>query len=215
MAIVEKPAEITVTLRGIEPKERVKEYALDKLEKKIRLVPNLRAATVEVTFEHTRPKEKRYCVQVTASADGSVLRVEDRGADTFTTIDAVHDLLERRVRDWKGRVYFERRRETAAIKEAVIDETTRLRKDDQTGRIVRMKSHEIKPSFPEDAIDEMEMLGHDFFFFLNADTGQYNVVYRRKVGGYGLIEPALPRLGPAKEARGVAAPAGAQKKGRT
>ena len=70
-------------------------------------------------------------------------------------------------------------------------ERTRLLPEDNTGIIVRMKSHEIKPMFPEDAVEQMELLSHDFFFFLNAETGQHNVVYRRKAGGYGLIEPAM------------------------
>ncbi len=70
-------------------------------------------------------------------------------------------------------------------------ERTRLLPEDKTGLIVRMKSHEIKPMFPEDAVAQMELLSHDFFFFLNAETAQHNVVYRRKAGGYGLIEPAI------------------------
>jgi putative sigma-54 modulation protein len=55
---------------------------------------------------------------------------------------------------------------------------------------VRVKGHETKPMNPEDAVEQMELLGHDFFFFLNEETRQHNVVYRRKAGGYGLIEPA-------------------------
>jgi putative sigma-54 modulation protein len=73
-------------------------------------------------------------------------------------------------------------------------EATKLPPEDKGDLIVRKKSHEIKPMFVEDAIEQMEMLGHDFFFFLNAETEQYNVVYRRRAGGYGWIVPAFGDL---------------------
>lgn len=190
MGVQETPVGIDVTLRNLERERVSKDYVLDKLEGVIRSLPNLRAASVEMTFEHTRPEVQRYIVQVTLAANGTLVRVEDRGPDPYTTVDSVRDLLERRIRDWKERVYFTKRREQAAYRAAVEEEATRPRPEEPVGRIVRVKSHEIKPMFPEDAVEQMELLGHDFFFFFNAETGQYNVVYRRKAGGYGLIEPA-------------------------
>ncbi len=190
MGVQETPVGIDVTLRNLERERVSKDYVLDKLEGVIRSLPNLRAASVEMTFEHTRPEVQRYIVQVTLAANGTLVRVEDRGPDPYTTVDSVRDLLERRIRDWKERVYFTKRREQAAYRAAVEEEATRPRPEEPVGRIVRVKSHEIKPTFPEDAVEQMELLGHDFFFFFNAETGQYNVVYRRKAGGYGLIEPA-------------------------
>ncbi len=187
------PVEIEVTLRHIESEPIIKKYAVDKLDRVVHSLPNLRSALVEITFEHTRPAGKQYVVQVTLAANGTLLRAEDRGPSPHAAVDSVHDMLERRIRDWKGRVYFQRRRESAAYQEAVETEATRRRPEDQIDRIVRVKSYEMKPMFPEDAIEQMELLGHDFFFFFNAETSQYNVIYRRKAGGYGLIEPALAR----------------------
>lgn len=184
------PVELVVTLRNVEPRERVVAYVRDRLDRVVRALPNLRSATVEVTHEETKAAEQRYVVEVTLAANGTLVRVEDRGPDPMPAIDRVHDLLERRIRDWKGRVYFEKRQQGAAYKEAVETERASLLPEDKTGLIQRVKSHEIKPMFPEDAVEQMEMLGHDFFFFLNAESGQHNVVYRRKAGGYGLIEPA-------------------------
>lgn len=189
MAVGPAPVEVEVTLRHIESEEGVKEYAVDRLGKVIYSLPNLRSASVEVSYENTKAAEHRYVVEVTLEANGSLLRVEDRGPGPLPTIDRVHDLLERRIRDWKGHVYFEKRQEGAAYKEAVEMERASQPPEDKTGLIVRMKSHELKPMFPEDAVEQMELLGHDFYFFLNAETGQHNVVYRRKAGGYGLIEP--------------------------
>jgi len=203
MANKATPVGIEVTFRHIEGTELVKDYILRRLNKVVRSLPNLRSASVEVTFEHTRPIEQRYVVQVTLAANGTALRVEDRGPEANSTVDSVHDLLERRIADWKGKVYFERRHQAAAYQEKVILEAGALPPEDRTGLIVRVKSHETKPMSPEDAVEQMELLGHDFFFFLNADTGQHNVVYRRKAGGYGVIEPAI-RAAPvtAAEARG-------------
>jgi putative sigma-54 modulation protein len=190
MTLKPTPVELEVTLRHIEPEESVREYTIDRLGKVISSLPNLRSALVEISYEDTKAAEHRYVVEVTLEADGSLLRAEDRGPGPMPTIDRVHDLLERRIRDWKGHVYFERRQAGAEYKEAVVTERASLPPEDKTGLIVRLKSHELKPMFPEDAVEQMELLGHDFYFFLNAETNQHNVVYRRKAGGYGLIEPA-------------------------
>ncbi len=183
------PVEVEVTLRNIPEGMAIKDYTIETLDGTVHSLPNLRSATVEITFEHTRPKNQRYVVQATLESNGTLLRAEDRGPNPNAAVDSVRALLERRIRDWQGRVYYQRRRESAAHQEALEEEASRLPREEHSGQIVRIKSHEIKPQFPEDAVEQMELLGHDFFFFLNAGTGQYNVVYRRKAGGYGLIEP--------------------------
>jgi putative sigma-54 modulation protein len=185
------PVELQVTFRGMESTDRVKNYINDKLSKTIRALPNLRRASAEVSFEGTRSAEQRYVVQATLSANGTILRAESRGPDPMLAVDQVNDVLDRRIRDWKEQVYYTKRKRRAAFKEAQGLEQTRPPEEDENDLIVRMKSHETKPMFPEDAIEQMELLGHDFFFFLNAETNQHNVVYRRKAGGYGIIEPAI------------------------
>jgi putative sigma-54 modulation protein len=173
----------------MEPNEGIKEYISDKLDETIRSLPHLRWASVEITHEETRSAEQRYVVEVTIAANGAYLRAEERGPDPRSTIDLVHDLLQRRVRDWRGHVYYEKRQEGAAYKDAVATDRASLLPDDKTGLIVRVKGHDVKPMFPEDAVEQMELLGHDFYFFQNAETERYNVIYRRRAGGYGLIEP--------------------------
>jgi putative sigma-54 modulation protein len=185
------PVELQVTFRGMESADRVKKYINDKLVRTVRALPNLRRASAEVSFEGTRSAEQRYVVQVTLSANGTILRAESRGPDPRLAVDQVNDVLDRRIRDWKDQVYFRKRKQGAAYKEAVEMERARLLPEDESGLIVRMKSHETKPMFPEDAVEQMELLGHDFYFFLNAETNQHNVVYRRRAGGYGIIEPSI------------------------
>lgn len=101
----------------------------------------------------------------------------------MSAIDSVHDVLARRIRDRKERLYQAKRQRAA-----------RTLPDDTPDLVIRVKSHETKPLFTEDAIEQMDLLGHDFFFFLNTETGQHNVVYRRKREGYGLIQPAIGDL---------------------
>jgi putative sigma-54 modulation protein len=185
------PIDIEITLRHLNGDgEAVKQYVLNKLNGVVRTLPAVKRASVEVTFEASRPRHQQFVVQATVAAGFALLRAEETGPDPRTTIDSVRDVLERRIRDWKGRVYFQRRRETAALKEASFAKVARIEDEPLIGEIVRTKSHESKPMFPEDAGEQMELLGHDFFLFLNAESGQHNVVYRRKAGGYGVIEPA-------------------------
>ena len=194
MGIEASTVEIEVTFRHTEGDPTLNDYVLKRLGGVIHSLPNLRSAAVEITLENTRPAEQRHVVQVTLAAKGNLLRVEDHGDSARAAIDGVHDLLQRRIRDWKGQAYFRKRREMAAHKQAAQLNDARSLPEDRSGLIVRLKSHETKPMFPEDAAEQMELLGHDFFFFLNAETGQHNVVYRRKAGGYGLIEPAIAGL---------------------
>jgi len=195
MAISEAP-EIKVTFRHTDSEPAVTAYVLKRLSKDIYLVPNLMSASVEVTFEHTRPVEQRCVVQITLMAGGTMLRVEDRGPSANAAIDTARNVMERRIRDWKERVYYQRRQDAADLKEEQLMEATQLPPKDKSDLIVRRKSHETKPMFPEDAAEQMELLGHGFYFFLNAETGQHNVIYRRKAGGYGLIVPAIGKLEP-------------------
>lgn len=192
MARKQTAPEIQVTFRHVEGAitEKTKQYIQKRLNRVIGTLPNVRSARAEVTYEATSPAEMRYVVQTTLAADKTVLRVEENGPDPFSAIDRTHDPLARRIRDWKDRVYYRRRQQGAVHKEALTIEEEAPPVEEDDGSIVRLKSHETKPMFPEDAVEQMELLDHDFFFFLNGETGRHNVVYRRKAGGYGLIEPA-------------------------
>ncbi len=193
MAHKAQPIDIDITLRHMNGGgASVKQYVASKLTGVVSSLPTIQQAAVEVTYESKRPRHRQYVVQATLKGKGVVLRAEERGPDPRSTIDDVRDVLERRVRDWKGRLYFQGRRETAAMKEATASRALELEDADPppVAEIIRTKSHDTKPMFPEDAIEQMELLDHDFFLFLNAETSQHNVVYKRKEGGYGVIEPA-------------------------
>jgi putative sigma-54 modulation protein len=183
--------DIEVSFRKGDNVLQVREYALKRLSKVINSLPNLVKASVEISVEQAGSADRRCAVQATLSAKGTLLRAEDHGPDAMSAIDSVHDVLARRIRDRKRRLYQAKRKKAARHKDAVGMETARTLPDESPDLVTRIKSHETKPLFTEDAIEQMDLLGHDFFFFLNAETGQHNVVYRRKGGGYGLIQPAI------------------------
>jgi putative sigma-54 modulation protein len=114
----------------------------------------------------------------------------------YASIDQVVEKLERRVQRFKGRIYERRKgegpREKEALKEAITQEAIGAEEapsEEELPEIVRTKRFPIKPVTPEEAALEMELMHHDFYVFLNADTEQVNVVYKRRDGNYGLIEP--------------------------
>ncbi len=127
-------------------------------------------------------------VEVTVNGDGVLLRAEEQADDELTAFDRVLDALERQVEKFKGRLLDRRRRaaEEMAQQSALAEAEEQ---EEQGPEIVRVKYVTLKPMTPEEAILQMELLGHDFFMFLDADTEQVGVVYRRKKGGYGLILP--------------------------
>ena len=183
--------DIEFTFRNVDSGSAVKEYAVKRLGKVIDGLSGLKSASIEITREQARPPGQRLIVEVTLVANGTLLRVEENGPDSLTAIDRVRDPLDRRVRAWKGRAYSIRRRRATSHKQAIETEATRGATEPEPEDIVRFKTHVTKPMFPEDAVEQMGLLGHDFFYFLNAETSRHNVVYRRKAGGYGLIEPAI------------------------
>ena len=168
---------------------------MKRLSKVIYSLPKLRTASVEISVQSGAPSGERYVVQTTLAAKGTLLRAEDRGETADAAIDRVHDILARRIRDWRGRTHDTRRQQAARHKIELEQEGARSFPDDRSDLVVRIKSHETKPLFVEDVIEHMDLLGHDFFFFLDAESGQHNVVYRRKAGGYGLIQPAIEEFG--------------------
>ena len=137
---------------------------------------------------------------MTVRAGGYTLRGQETGPNLFAAIDAVTDVMDRQIQKFKGRVY----RTATARKSARAGRTrpagmmaetesgpTEVADEPEFGRIVRTKRFPVKPMTVEDAVLEMEFLGHSFFLFNNLDSGEYNVVYRRHDGDYGVIEPEL------------------------
>jgi len=125
-------------------------------------------------------------VQVTIDSGGTLLRGEERAEDLFAAIDKVATIMGRQIEHYKGKLYEKRRGSSLARSEPSEEIETRPQR-----KVVKVKRFAVKPMSVAEATDQMELLGHDFFLFFNDDTEKLNLLYRRKDGNYGLIEPEL------------------------
>ena len=124
-------------------------------------------------------------IEVTIPVKGSVIRAEESTEDMYQSIDLVVDVLERQIRKYKDKLVA--RHQSSSFTPEFLEEQESY--DEEEIKIVRTKQIDLKPMTPEEACLQMELLGHNFFVFLNGDTGKVNVVYKRKAKSYGLIEP--------------------------
>ena len=122
---------------------------------------------------------------VTIPVKGSIIRSEQVSNDMYVSIDLVEEIIERQLKKYKNKIVDKQQAAASFSKAYVENDYT----DDEEIKIVRTKKFDIKPMYPEDACIQMELLGHSFFVFCNAETDQVNVVYKRKGDTYGLIEP--------------------------
>lgn len=186
---------ILVHGRNVEVNDWIQEYVEKKVAKLERHLPQVTEVRAELTHAETRSADDRYTCQLTLSADGQILRAEESTGDIFASIDATVDKLQRQIRRFKGRRYKGKRRAGVASAEAQIAAMAAVEapaeEEEEGGAIIRRKRFVMQPMNEEEAIEQMELLGHDFFVYLNPDTSAANVIYRRKDGNYGLLQPEL------------------------
>ena len=137
---------------------------------------------VHVTLSVERDNQK---IEVTIPVKGKIIRSEQVSSDMYVSIDLVEEIIERQLKKYKSKIV-DRQERNSSFKMEFIEQDV---DDDEEIKIIRSKKFDIKPMYPEDACIQMELLGHDFFVFCNAETDQVNVVYKRKGNTYGLIEP--------------------------
>lgn len=178
--------------RNIEITDWIREYVEKKVNRLERFLPQAREARADLVHANTRAAADRYTAQLTIWANGQILRAEESTGDIFASIDAIVEKMSRQIERHKGKRY-ENRRRTAAANEMELADTYLPDDDDETeeegGQIVRTKRFVAQPMHAAEAIEQMELLGHDFFLFYNTDEETMNVVYRRHDGNYGLLLP--------------------------
>lgn len=177
------------TKNGVPVSSAIEEYATTRISKMSRYLPSIDSGKVEISEEGTKQPDQRFVVQVTLEANGVTIRAQERAEDMRTAIDRVTDALTNRVSRYKGK-RVEKGTETVRKMEPVITDDESQQSDD-TPRVVKTKQFTLKPMPVDEATEQMELLGHDFFLFVNADNNQANLLYRRKDGNYGLIEPTM------------------------
>ncbi|MBE3519459.1 MAG: ribosome-associated translation inhibitor RaiA [Firmicutes bacterium] len=173
---------VIVTGKNMDISPALRDYAEKKLKKLSKYVKQ--SVTAQATFSTERG---RYILEVTAPLDGYLLRGEEQAADPMACVDQVVEKLERQLEKHKTKLL---KRGKSPV-QAPVEEgpEASAEKPDGNGMIVKVKRFAMKPMSPEEAVTQMDLLGHDFFVFTNAETGLVSVVYRRKDGNYGLIEP--------------------------
>lgn len=179
------------SIRGerIEVTEALREYVEKKIGRLERYFEAPPTSEVNVTLSVIREKQN---VEVTIPLTGVLLRAEERSDDMYASIDLVVDKLERQIRKHKTKANRKVRQE-AGYKNLFKDDVVtpvHLLEEEEDYEVVRTKRFTLKPMDVEEAILQMNMIGHNFFVFANSDSSEVNVVYKRADGKYGLIEPA-------------------------
>lgn len=182
--------------RNVEITDWIQEYVEKKVSKLERFLHQAQEGRAELTHSATRAASDRYTAQITIWANGQILRAEESTSDIFASIDATVDKLASQVKRFKGRRYDSRRRASAAASiEAEIEATTPTEVEGEEavaeGYIIRRKQFVLQPMSEDEAVEQMELLGHDFFVFFNPENKSANIIYRRKDGNYGLLEPTI------------------------
>ena len=172
---------ITITTR----KTFVNELDKAMIEKKIGKLAKFFSDDAEATVTVSSQKNDKI-VEVTIFANGIVYRAEERNEDILDAVDKAEVAIDRQIRRNKTRLEKNLRREAL-----VIDTDDAPVEEEKEFNIIRTKTHSLKPMSAEEAILQMNLLGHEFFIFLNADTDSTDIVYKRKDGNYGLIETKL------------------------
>lgn len=124
-------------------------------------------------------------IEVTIPVKGSIIRAEESSSDMYVSIDLVEEVIERQLKKYKNKI-IDKKQSAQAFSDFFVNEET---EEDEEIQIVKTKRFGIKPMDPEEACVQMELLNHNFYVFLNAETEEVNVVYKRKGHSYGLIEP--------------------------
>lgn len=137
---------------------------------------------VQITFSVEKERQK---IEVTIPMKGHIIRAEQASEDMYVSIDMVEEVIERQITRYKKKI-LDKEQNSAYIQSDFFDVDD---EDDEEVKIIRSKKFAVKPMYPEDACIQMELLGHNFFVFRNAETDEVNVVYKRKGNTYGLIEP--------------------------
>ena len=188
--------DISINTHDVELTPRLEDHIEKKTDRLDRFMPNLAEVRVELSSQNARSALERQVAQITVRDDrGTILRAEERSNDIFAAIDKVVDKLYRQIKRYRGKRLKERR-SSPGIEEFIVgdplpleDEFLDAWDDEEQLSIVRQKRFALRPMVPDEAIEQMELLGHSFFIFFNVEEEAVNVVYKRRDDNYGLLMP--------------------------
>ena len=171
---------ITISGKNIDITDGLRTAVEDKISKLERYFTPQTDIVVTLSVEKERQK-----IEVTIPVKGNIIRSEQVSNDMYVSIDLVEEVIERQLKKYKNKIV-EKQQAAGSFQQEFIEKEV---EDDEEIKIIRTKRFGMKPMYPEDACIQMELLGHNFFVFQNAETEEVNVVYKRKGNTYGLIEP--------------------------
>lgn len=180
---------IDIFTKEMELTDELHTYIEKKVDRLYRFLDQINETRVDLTHKKTtREADSRYVAQITLRGRGFILRAEERAEDIRTALDKVMDKIERQIERYKGKRY---RNKASAKPSAEFLGASELEEEEQP-LIARRKRFRLVPMDELEAIEQMNLLGHeDFFIFYNANTSAINVLYKRRNGTYGIIEPEI------------------------
>lgn len=181
---------VEISTRNIELSDRLQDYVTKKVSRLDKYLDILEEAKVDLSFaQAARDAKDRQVAQLTIRGKGVLLRAEERTDDIFASVDAALDKINRQIERYKGRRW-RKRGDGRAISDVLVGEEDEMSELEE--KIVRRKQFLLTAMDVREAVEQMNLLGHNLFFvFLNAETNQTNVLYRRRDGSLGLIETEI------------------------
>jgi putative sigma-54 modulation protein len=172
--------------KNVEVSEAIRTYAEEKLGRLGRQLADPTRVELELAVERNPSIADSHVAEATIWTKGPVLRAKEASTDMRASIDLLADKLERQVKRYRQKRRRRNHRGDGQLPEASVPTLD----EERPPLIVKTKQFAVRPMTPEEAVLELELVGHDFFLFRNAENDSVNVVYRRRDGGYGLIEPS-------------------------
>lgn len=186
--------DLVIKGKNMDVTESLKDYAHQKISRITKILDGIIDAQVEFNVIKNKSVQSNQIVEVTLHLSGGVIRAEEAKDNMYAAIDLVTDKLERQLRRFKGKHnHIDRVKTSAGVLEfetaVSVVEPEEFTEESDTPQIVRNKQITVEPMRAEEAARQMELLGHDFYVFRNQETKELNVLYHRRDGHYGLIEP--------------------------
>jgi len=188
--------QVTVTGRNIELTPALKDYLTDKLQRSQKHFDHDLSAMALLSVAKNPSVARNQTAEVTIKLNGSMIRGEESTENMYASIDLVADKIERQLRKYKTRYFHKGSKSKGRNGHGVPDTAGQVEydsvgesEDNFSPKIVRSKKFMLKPMSAQEACKQMDLLGHDFFMFINDETNQVNTVYHRRDSNYGLIEP--------------------------
>ncbi len=179
--------DVQIYTRNLELTDRLRDYVEGKAEKFNRYLPTIEAVRVDLYTANARDTSRRMVAQMTIHVPRAILRAEERSGDIFAAVDAMMDKMYRQIDRYKGRRQ-DRRAPGAETATPPLPEEPPVEVEVPVN-IVRIKEFEVSSISPTEAIEQMELLGHQFFIFRDGNDGRLSVLYKREDGNYGMLKP--------------------------